>query len=121
MRIFDLDTGNVLYETELKAGRVSSTKRYYIRFRIDVWQQGESVFTHEYSAEGERILCSTVPGRHARRHARLVSLCREICGKAQMPPDLRDGGPADPAVSRHPHPDIEFVPGMARSSLSNTT
>src|SRR6266852_2962329 len=34
VRIPDLDTGNILYETEIKAGRVSSTKRYYVRFRI---------------------------------------------------------------------------------------
>ncbi len=36
VRISDLDTGNTLYETEIKAGRVSSTKRYYVRFRIEV-------------------------------------------------------------------------------------
>jgi autotransporter strand-loop-strand O-heptosyltransferase len=56
VRISDLDTGNILYETEIKAGRVSSTKRYYVRFGIEVWQQGESLFRHEYSAEGQRVL-----------------------------------------------------------------
>lgn len=56
VRIFDLDTGNILYETELKAGRVSSTKRYYIRFRLDAWRQGESVLSHEYSAKGQPVL-----------------------------------------------------------------
>src|SRR2546429_2473455 len=35
VRISDLDTGNILYETEIKAGRVSSTKRYYVRFAIE--------------------------------------------------------------------------------------
>ena len=29
VRLSDLDTGNILFETELKAGRVNSTKRYY--------------------------------------------------------------------------------------------
>ena len=56
VRISDLDTGNILYETELKTGRVSSTKRYYVRFRIDIWQNGESVFDHEYSANGQPVL-----------------------------------------------------------------
>jgi autotransporter strand-loop-strand O-heptosyltransferase len=56
VRISDLDTGNILYETEIKAGRVSSTKRYYVRFGIEVWQQGESLFRHEYSAEGRPVL-----------------------------------------------------------------
>ncbi len=56
VRLSDLDTGNILFETELKAGRINSTKRYYVRFRLDVWQQGESVFTHEYSAAGRDVL-----------------------------------------------------------------
>jgi len=50
VRLSDLDTGNILYETELKAGRVNSTKRYYVRFRLEAWQQGENVFAHDYSA-----------------------------------------------------------------------
>src|SRR5262249_26218694 len=52
VRLSDLDTGNILFETDLKAGRINSTKRYYVRFRIEVWQQGESVFAHDYSAAG---------------------------------------------------------------------
>ncbi len=56
VRIFDLDTGNVLYETQIKAGRVSSSKRYYLRFRVDVWQQDESVLSHDYSAAGQPVL-----------------------------------------------------------------
>src|SRR5580700_10635411 len=43
VRLSDIDTGNILFETELKAGRVNSTKRYFVRGRVEVWQQGESV------------------------------------------------------------------------------
>ena len=32
-RIRDLDTGNILFETEIKAGRINSAKRYFVRFR----------------------------------------------------------------------------------------
>ena len=56
VRISDLDTGNILFETEIKAGRVSSTKRYFIRFRLELWQQSQSVFAHEFSAEGQEVL-----------------------------------------------------------------
>ena len=42
VRLTDLDTGNILFETEIKAGRVSSTKRYYVRFRVEVWQNDET-------------------------------------------------------------------------------
>ena len=32
IRLSDLDTGNILYETTIKAGRVNSSKRYFVRF-----------------------------------------------------------------------------------------
>ena len=56
VRLSDLDTGNILFETELKAGRINSTKRYFVRFRIEVWQNGESLFVHDYSAAGRDVL-----------------------------------------------------------------
>lgn len=59
VRLADMDAGNIIFEAELKAaeiGRAQSLRRYYINFRIDVRQQGEVVFSHEYSAEGRRVL-----------------------------------------------------------------
>jgi autotransporter strand-loop-strand O-heptosyltransferase len=56
VRLSDLDTGNILFETELKSGRINSTKRYFVRFRIEVWQNGESLFVHDYSAAGRDVL-----------------------------------------------------------------
>ena len=56
VRLSDLDTGNILFETELKAGRINSTKRYFIRFRLEVWQNGEALFAHDYSAAGRDVL-----------------------------------------------------------------
>lgn len=56
VRLSDLDTGNILFETELEAGRVNSNKRYYVRIRLEVRQHGESVFTHDYSAANRDVL-----------------------------------------------------------------
>jgi autotransporter strand-loop-strand O-heptosyltransferase len=56
VRLSDLDTGNILFETELRSGRVNSTKRYFVRFRIEVWQQNESIFRHDYSAADRDVL-----------------------------------------------------------------
>jgi autotransporter strand-loop-strand O-heptosyltransferase len=56
IRLSDLDTGNVLFETELNGGRVNSTKRYYVRFRLEIWQQGERVLVHDYSAADRDVL-----------------------------------------------------------------
>jgi autotransporter strand-loop-strand O-heptosyltransferase len=56
VRLSDLDTGNLLYETELNGGRVNSAKHYFVRFRLEVWQQGESLLVHDYSAAGREVL-----------------------------------------------------------------
>jgi autotransporter strand-loop-strand O-heptosyltransferase len=56
VRLSDLDTGNVLYQTEMVEGRVNSTKRYYVRFRLEAWQQDQLLFSHDYSAAGHQVL-----------------------------------------------------------------
>jgi autotransporter strand-loop-strand O-heptosyltransferase len=107
VRLSDLDTGNVLFETEFKAGRVNSTKRYFIRFRIEVWQQGESVFAHEYSAADREVLVQFPVGtlgdtigwfpyavKFRERHG-----CRLTCGMAEKLIPL----------FREAYPDINFV------------
>jgi autotransporter strand-loop-strand O-heptosyltransferase len=56
VRMSDIDTGNILYQTDIKEGRINSSKRYYVRFRLEVWQQDHPVFTHDYSAAGREVL-----------------------------------------------------------------
>ncbi|RXH10121.1 autotransporter strand-loop-strand O-heptosyltransferase [Bradyrhizobium guangzhouense] len=52
----DLDTGNVLFETQFAGGHVNSSKRYFIRFSIEITHDGKNVLTHEYSAKDREIL-----------------------------------------------------------------
>lgn len=58
IRLFDLDTGNVLFETsaDFRGGLVRSAKRYYVRFRIEAWRADELVFGHDYDAAGREVL-----------------------------------------------------------------
>jgi autotransporter strand-loop-strand O-heptosyltransferase len=59
VRLRDLDTGNILYETDIGAGRINSTKRYYLRCRIEAWAgeaTGEPLFRHDYSAKDREVL-----------------------------------------------------------------
>jgi autotransporter strand-loop-strand O-heptosyltransferase len=56
VRLSDLDSGTILFEAELRAGGIRSTKRYYFRYRVEVWQPGESIFIHEYSARDREVL-----------------------------------------------------------------
>jgi len=55
VKLSDLDTGNTLFETTLLAGRVNSTKRYFVRVRIEVWSGEESVLRHDYDASGREV------------------------------------------------------------------
>lgn len=104
----DLDTGNVLFQTEIKSGRVNSTKRYFIRFRLQCSQEGAGEFVHDYSAAGREVLINFPVGtigdtigwfpyavRFKEQHR-----CRLTCamGEKLIPP-FRDS-----------HPDIEFLP-----------
>jgi autotransporter strand-loop-strand O-heptosyltransferase len=50
VRLIDLDTGNIIDQTDIKAGRVNSAKRYFVRFRVELWQHGDCLLVHEYSA-----------------------------------------------------------------------
>lgn len=57
VRLSDLDTANILFETFLAAGgAVNSTKRYYVRCRIEVWSKDTLIFTHDHSATDREIL-----------------------------------------------------------------
>lgn len=56
VRLKDLDTGNVLFETELTAGRINSSKRYFVRFRIEVMQDDKLVFAHDYLAAHREVI-----------------------------------------------------------------
>jgi len=62
VRLRDLDTGNVLYDGTLAAGLVRSSKRYFVRFGIDVWADGEAVFSHAYDAAGRAVLVQLPAG-----------------------------------------------------------
>lgn len=56
IRLSDLDTGNILYETSLKGGRINSSKRYFVRFQIKAWIDGEEVFSHDHAVAGQPVL-----------------------------------------------------------------
>ena len=110
VRLSDLDTCNTLFESsaEFTTGLVRSAKRYFIRFRIEAWQAGELVFTHDYDARGRDVLIQLYPHtigdgigwfpnavRFQQRHG-----CRLTCAM----------GPQLIPLFRGAYPDIEFVP-----------
>jgi autotransporter strand-loop-strand O-heptosyltransferase len=56
VRLADLDTGNVLYDTTVPSGWVSSAKRYYLRVRIEVWSGAELTVAHDYDCRDREVL-----------------------------------------------------------------
>ena len=56
VRLRDLDTGNTLFDTTIASGFVNSSKRWFVRFRIEAWVRGEAVLTHDYDARDRPVL-----------------------------------------------------------------
>ncbi|MGC2855561.1 autotransporter strand-loop-strand O-heptosyltransferase [Novispirillum sp. DQ9] len=56
VRLSDLDTDNILFEAEVAEGFVTSSKRYHLRARIEVWRDGQAVFAHDFSAADRPVL-----------------------------------------------------------------
>jgi autotransporter strand-loop-strand O-heptosyltransferase len=59
VRLSDLDTGNIIFETEIASDGVRgvrSSKHYFIRFKIEIWSNEKSVLDHEYSARDKEVL-----------------------------------------------------------------
>jgi autotransporter strand-loop-strand O-heptosyltransferase len=107
VRLRDLDTGNILFQSENQGAFVSSAKRYYVRFSVEVWDldaagEATSVLSHEYDALGRDILIQFPIGtlgdilawfpyapRFAAEHG-----CRMTCAMSSLLiPLLRDAYP----------------------------
>jgi autotransporter strand-loop-strand O-heptosyltransferase len=63
VRLRDLDSGNILFESENQGAFVNSSKRWYVRFGIEVWSldepassAGEPVWRHEFDPAGQDVL-----------------------------------------------------------------
>jgi len=56
VRLRDLDTGNILFESENRGAFVASSKRFYVRFRVEVWDGDTSVLEHDYDCKDREVL-----------------------------------------------------------------
>ena len=108
VRLRDLDSGNILFQSENQGALVSSTKRFYVRFGIDVCELDAAgtatpVLSHEYDARDRDVLIHFPVGTlgdtlgwfpYAARFAE-VHGCRLICAMSGLIiPILRDAYPA---------------------------
>ncbi len=107
VRLRDLDTGNILFESENQGAFVASAKRYYIRFGVEVWDGDAPILAHEHDLRGRDVLALFPVGTlgdilawfpYAARFAEAHG-CRLICAMS----------PLISALLRDTHPAIRFA------------
>jgi autotransporter strand-loop-strand O-heptosyltransferase len=126
-RLSDLDTGNILFETETKGGLIRSSKRWFVRFSIEVWSIDEGqaeprlALSHQYDGAGREVLIQFPLGTlgdsiawfsYAARFGERHPGCRVTCAmSALIIPLLRDA-----------YADINFVAleEVARQKLAES-
>ena len=107
IRLLDLDTGNVLYETTIQKGGVTSSKRYYLRARIEVFRDDQMVLAHDYDCRDKEVLIQLPVGTlgdslgwfpYAAKFQRARGCCLTVAMAEVLIPLLRDA-----------YPEINFV------------
>jgi len=94
VRLADSDTGNILFETRIGSGAVSSRKRYYVRHCLTVWRINDGaepalVLQHDYCAQNRKVLV-----QFQQQHQ-----CQLSCAMAErLIPLFKDA-----------YPDIDFI------------
>ena len=56
IRLSDRQTGNVLFESRNKGATVLSSKRFYVPFKVEVYDAERCVFEHAYDCRDQRVL-----------------------------------------------------------------
>jgi autotransporter strand-loop-strand O-heptosyltransferase len=112
VRLRDLDTGNILFQSENQGAFVSSSKRFFVRFSVNVWELDEAgtpteVLAHEYDARDREILIQFPLGTlgdtlawfpYAARFGKVHGCRLTVAMSGLIIPLLRDA-----------YPDIKFV------------
>ncbi len=108
VRLRDLDTGNILFQSENQGASVRSSKRWFVRFCVEVWDIGADgtervVLAHDYDPAGKNVLIQFPVGTlgdvlawfpYAARFAETHPDCRVTCAMSGLIiPLLRDAYP----------------------------
>ena len=107
----DLGTGNILFQSDNQGALILSSKRWFIRFRLEVWSVGDDaeaapVFTHDYDNAGQTVLIQLPVGTLGDVLA-WFPYCRALRrGASALPGGVRHVRPDHPVagrdLSRHP-------------------
>lgn len=56
VRLTDMDTGSILYDGIVRNNLLTSNKKYYINFRVEIWKNGAQPFIHDLNLAGRNVL-----------------------------------------------------------------
>lgn len=56
IKIKDRDMGVTLYDAPVSAAMVTSTKKFFINFRLEIYKDGRLILEHDYNAKGRKVL-----------------------------------------------------------------
>ncbi len=116
--LLDDDSGNVLFRCETGAGWVTSGKKYFVRFRIQVWREDENtpLLDETLSLKDKEVLISFPSGTlgdllgwfHYAERFRLLHGCRLSCSMAPNIIELLAGQ----------YPQIQFLAADAAHQIT---
>ena len=55
VRFIDKDTSTILYDADASNCLVTSTKKYYINFRVELYKDGKLIFAHDLDLKGRNV------------------------------------------------------------------
>ena len=88
VRFIDRKACLTVYDAPASGVLVASSKKYFIDFRIEVYEKDKMIFAHDLAQPKSAV---KIPGRDIGRYSGLVSLCGSLPPKARLPALLRHG------------------------------
>ena len=55
VRLTDQDTSSILYEADARGAMITSTKKYYINFKVEIWKDGKLALTHNLDLKKKKV------------------------------------------------------------------
>lgn len=83
VRFIDRATHLTVYDAKASGVTATSTKRYFVDWRLEVWDGEDMVFSHAYLAKDKNVLMKFA-GAALGGYAGMVPLCRGIPEKAWL-------------------------------------
>lgn len=90
VKFIDREACLTVYDAPASGVLVTSSKKYFIDFRIEVYEKDKLIFAHDLDLQGKKS-AAQIPGRDLGRRTGLVPLCGSFPSEASIRTLLRHG------------------------------